>query len=255
VEAWVKDAIRRLQACADLVELKAILVGFRERLGFTHVLYGVQLPAGFTTISHLIVSDYPDEWLKEYLGAKYYEIDPVVRHCTSRHDAYCWDRLHDERDAAVVAFTARAAAHGLVGGVSIGIHGHAGDIGIFSLARGSIVETDSDEAVGVMLHQTAILPYVHEAVTRLVSFKEAEARRPSLSERERECLLWSAEGKTGEEIALILSISSATVAFHLKNAISKLEVANRNQAIAKAALLGVITPQYSTSSAPRTYLF
>ncbi|HTR01304.1 MAG TPA: helix-turn-helix transcriptional regulator, partial [Candidatus Acidoferrum sp.] len=94
------------------------------------------------------------------------------------------------------------------------------------------------------------------AVIRLASFKQqAEDDKPQLSERELECLLWSAEGKTAEEIATILSISTATVAFHLKNAIQKLNVTNRNQAIAKATLLGIITPQYSTLSTPRTYLF
>lgn len=255
METWIKGTIQSLQACSDLVELKTALVGLRERLGFSYFLYGVQLSSAFTRISHFVISDYPEAWLTEYMGRNYAELDPVVKHCTHFHEPYCWDRLREDGEPRVVAFADAAASHGLVGGVSIGIHGYSGDNGIFSLASAQVIETDSDAAFEAIVPLNTLLPYIHAAVTRLTSFKQAEAVKPSLSDRELECLLWSAEGKTAEEIALILSISNATVAFHLKNAIQKLNVSNRNQAVAKAALLGIITPQYSTLSAPRTYLF
>ena len=255
METWIKNTIQSLQACSDLIELKTTLISLREHLGFSHFLYGVRLSSAFTRISHFIISDYPEAWLKEYMERNYAELDPVVRHCIQFHEPYCWDRLRDEREPRVVAFTDAAADHGLVGGVSVGIHGYSGDNGIFSLAGTQVIETDSDAAFEVIVPLNTLLPYIHAAVTRLTSFKEAEDAKPNLSNRELECLLWSAEGKTAEEIALILSISNATVAFHLKNAIQKLNVSNRNQAIAKAALLGIITPQYTTSSLPRTYLF
>jgi DNA-binding CsgD family transcriptional regulator len=255
METWIKHTIQRLQACSDLVEFKAILTGLREKLGYEHFLYGVRLSSAFTSISHFIISDYPEAWLREYSEKLYAELDPVVKHCTRFHEPYCWDRLRQDADARVIAFADAAASHGLAGGVSIGIHGYSGDNGIFSLAGERVIETDSDESFATILPLNTLLPYIHAAVTRLTSFKAAEDSKPRLSDRELECLLWSAEGKTAEEIALILSLSNATVAFHLKNAIQKLNVSNRNQAIAKAALLGIITPQYSTLSAPRTYLF
>ncbi|HEX6999925.1 MAG TPA: LuxR family transcriptional regulator [Gammaproteobacteria bacterium] len=255
MESWIVDVIRRLRASRELLELKGVLVQFRERLGFDHFIYGVRLPTALTTISHLIISDYPEAWLKEYIERNYAEVDPVVRHCIRHHEPYCWDRLKENADAKVVAFVDAAAAHGLVGGMSIGIHGHAGDDGIFSVSGRRVIATDSEEAFAVIPYLNALLPYIHGCVRRLTSFQEAGADQPRLSERELECLLWSAEGKTAEEIGIILSISSATVTFHLKNAIQKLGVTNRNQAIAKATLLGIITPQYSQSSTPRTYLF
>lgn len=156
-------------------------------------------------------------WLKEYIENNYYEIDPVVKHCTRFHEPYCWDRLHEEAAPEVAAFAAAAASHGLVGGISAGIHDYASDNGIFSLAVDRVIETGSDEALEAILHLNALVP-----------------AKPGFSKREHECLLWSAEGKTTDEIATILAISSATAAFHLKNVIQKLEVTNRNQAIAKA---------------------
>jgi DNA-binding CsgD family transcriptional regulator len=255
MESWIKPVIQRLQTCTDLVEFKAILVDMRKQLGFEHFLYGVRLPNAFTSIDHFVVSDYPEVWLHEYMSNNYAEFDPVVLHCTSHHEPYCWDRMYESTDPKVIAFADACASHGLVGGVCIGIHGYSGENGIFCVGGPKPLATGSDEAFAAIVPLNTLLPFIHAALTRLTSFKEAEDSKPRLSEREQECLLWSAEGKTAEETALILGISTPTAAFHLKNAIQKLNVSNRNQAIAKAALLGIITPQYSTLSAPRTYLF
>ncbi|MBB3354163.1 DNA-binding CsgD family transcriptional regulator [Rhizobium sp. BK049] len=51
-----------------------------------------------------------------------------------------------------------------------------------------------------------------------------------LSRREIECLRWSAAGKSSEEIAIILNLSSHTVTTYLKTAIRKLGVTTRIQA-------------------------
>lgn len=61
-----------------------------------------------------------------------------------------------------------------------------------------------------------------------------------LSGRELDCLRWAAEGKSSDEIAVILDISSHTVVSYLKNALRKLGAVNRMQAIARACRLGLI---------------
>ncbi|PYB73209.1 response regulator transcription factor [Rhizobium wuzhouense] len=58
--------------------------------------------------------------------------------------------------------------------------------------------------------------------------------REKLSAREIECLRWSAAGKSSDEIAIILDISSHTVVSYLKSAMRKLEAVNRMQAVARA---------------------
>jgi len=64
--------------------------------------------------------------------------------------------------------------------------------------------------------------------------EQASMPKNELTERELECLRWTASGKTSWEISIILSISESTVIFHIKNAIEKLQVTNRSQAVAKA---------------------
>jgi DNA-binding CsgD family transcriptional regulator len=61
-----------------------------------------------------------------------------------------------------------------------------------------------------------------------------------LSERERECLLWVSEGKTTDEIATILGVSSNTVNSYVAHAIQKFGASNRAMAIATAIRSGII---------------
>jgi LuxR family transcriptional regulator, quorum-sensing system regulator CinR len=64
-----------------------------------------------------------------------------------------------------------------------------------------------------------------------------------LSPRERECLMWSARGKTYAEIALILGVSFATVKVYLDAARYKLNCATLQQATAAAVALGILTTE------------
>lgn len=62
----------------------------------------------------------------------------------------------------------------------------------------------------------------------------------SLTQRESECLTWTANGKTSWEISVILGVSESTATFHLRNAGVKLKASNRAHAVAKALHLGLI---------------
>lgn len=65
---------------------------------------------------------------------------------------------------------------------------------------------------------------------------------PGLSAREIEVLTWVAQGKTSEEIAVILSLTKRTVDFHTDNARAKLGVATRIQAVVQAITRKIIAP-------------
>lgn len=67
-----------------------------------------------------------------------------------------------------------------------------------------------------------------------------EPEQATLTQRETECLTWTAVGKTSWEISVILSISESTATFHLRNAGVKLMASNRTHAVAKALHLGLI---------------
>jgi DNA-binding CsgD family transcriptional regulator len=70
--------------------------------------------------------------------------------------------------------------------------------------------------------------------------KQADTDQPRISTREQACLAWTAEGKTSEEIGIILELSPHTVNHYLGSAARKLGATNRMHAVAKALRLGLI---------------
>jgi DNA-binding CsgD family transcriptional regulator len=89
------------------------------------------------------------------------------------------------------------------------------------------------------LHLLAL--HFHEAVVDNV-LNDLVPPDISLSPREKECLLWTARGKTAWEISEIVSIAESTVVFHLKNAMQKLGVYTKYHAVVKAIMSGLIIP-------------
>jgi LuxR family quorum-sensing system transcriptional regulator SolR len=85
-----------------------------------------------------------------------------------------------------------------------------------------------------------IIPYLHVHLTHRPAGLASTGTRQSLTRKEREVLHWIVEGKTAWEVGRILSMSERTVKFHLGNIYSKLDVANRAQAVTKANRLRLI---------------
>jgi DNA-binding CsgD family transcriptional regulator len=79
--------------------------------------------------------------------------------------------------------------------------------------------------------------YALSAIPRLLG--PAVSSDP-LSDRERECLYWVSEGKTTDEVALILGVSSNTVNSYVTHAIQKMGASNRAMAMATAIRSGII---------------
>lgn len=68
------------------------------------------------------------------------------------------------------------------------------------------------------------------------------AQRPvnRLTRREREVMLWTAEGKTAFEVGVIVGLTERTVNFHISRTLAKLGATNKTQAAVKAAVLGML---------------
>lgn len=78
------------------------------------------------------------------------------------------------------------------------------------------------------------------ALSRAQQLLAATQPADPLSDRERECLYWVSEGKTTDDAALILGVSSNTVNSYITHAIQKLGATNRVMAMATAIRNGII---------------
>lgn len=75
---------------------------------------------------------------------------------------------------------------------------------------------------------------------KVFSFEPQPPAAPLLSAREREVLLWAAEGKTAWETGSILGLSAKTVEFHLASCARKLGTSGKAATVLAAARLGLL---------------
>ncbi|MBA1147801.1 LuxR family transcriptional regulator [Ectothiorhodospiraceae bacterium WFHF3C12] len=235
-----------LQA-SSVEDLHALCRDICESNGFDYFIYGARFPTSLVKPFVLIVSGYPDEWRERYVERHYIATDPTVTHCVNSVRPLVWDELENGERATDFSrrFMGEARTFGLRSGVSMPVHGGRGEVAMLSLSS-----EQSMPAVRGQIHHALpdlylLSAYVHEAASRLVSAGKLPFKREELTERERECLLWAAEGKTSWETAHILGISERTVNFHLQNVANKLNVTSRQQAIARAVAQGLIVPQFN----------
>lgn len=239
--------ITALAAASSVEDIHAVCSDLCSSYGFDHFIYGARTPVSIVNPSLFIISGFPLEWWEHYKERNYFQVDPTVAHCAQNITPVSWRSLAPlrESDERVRHFMEEAHEFKLRSGVSFPLHGIRGEAAIFSLvaeAEGAQIE----QQISRILPEVQLLTgYLHESVNRLVEIREIGSAGPQLTDREKECLLWGSEGKTTWEVAQILGISERTVIFHLQNATTKLNVSNRQHAIARAISLRLITPQFS----------
>ena len=136
-----------------------------------------------------------------------------------------------------------AADCGLESGASFAVHGGHGEVAMLSLASSQKPLQARKDIVTALGSAQLLTCYLHEAIQRIVLSKDAiPLQKINLTGREKECILWAAEGKTSGEIADILNISERTVIFHLQNAGQKMGVTSRQHAVSRAISMGLISP-------------
>ena len=127
-------------------------------------------------------------------------------------------------------------AWGWNNGFVLPIHGPGGYFATVSMAS---PERDLDLGGDSRAHLQMIAMLAHERCHVLGNFASAGNPRVTMSARELECMRWVAAGKTDWEIGMILSISAATVKFHVDGARAKLGARTRAQAVAQLVLAGL----------------
>jgi len=143
-------------------------------------------------------------------------------------DKYC--------DAVGMQLMEAAKARGLVDGLSVPVKAPTGEVCILSLA--SKVELDLDKR---LLNALPFAQYFSYSLfeTYLKLNIDSSPLAP-LTPREQESLFWACEGKTAWEMSQIMNVSERTAIFHLTGATKKLGAANRQHAVAKAIMYGLI---------------
>lgn len=125
--------------------------------------------------------------------------------------------------------------------ILVPIHLPFGQIGAVSFCP--MDRNKTDLSADFAAHSEYLGLLTRRFIAGYVNVRRSQQWMPSdckLSKREVECLRWAAIGKTDKEISLILSLSHATVRYHLQRAGERLNAVNRSQTIFKAGQLGYL---------------
>ena len=181
----------------------------------------------------IILVHYPEKWRQHYRSSGYIDIDPTIDAITHRSAPYAWEQLSNLDNRRRQLFD-DVRDLGVVGGLTVPIHVADGTTFLASF---------SAEAPGVAQRSRPLLSLISaQFVERHAALSGAPEPSIRLTQRERDCLTWTARGKSAWEIGVLLSISESTVNFHIKNACAKLASKGRMLGVVRAIMLGLISP-------------
>jgi LuxR family quorum-sensing system transcriptional regulator CciR len=234
----LEDYVAAADSASSIPALNRLTADAVHALGFDffgivhHVTFG-RPAAGYVGLHH-----YPDEWVAALrdLGRP---ADPVMRAAERVAAGFRWDRMD-----SIIALTPRerrhmdsAARHGVGGGFTVPNHvpGEVPGSSSFGLRLGRELPERNLPAA------QALGNFAFEAARRLIRAGGPRWIAPvALSERQRDCLLLAAQGKSDGVIAQLLGIRPRTVNEHIEAAKRRYGVATRTQLLVRALLRGEI---------------
>lgn len=207
-----------------------------SNLGFEYCAYGVRPIYPMYSHKLQVINNYPDDWNAVYLTNNYFEVDPTVQHGLRSTQALFWE---DDVFKSAPYFWEEAKSFGINYGISQSQIDAHGRIGMLTFAS-----SNENYNSKILLLQTPSLIWLSQlAHTRLSEYLmpyEVIDTDYQLTKREKDILRWTAEGKTSNEIAMLMSISDRTVNFHVNNILKKLSVSNKTAATVKALVLNLL---------------
>ena len=235
VDAFVEDVsgVGTEEELADCLEAISRDMGFRY-FALTHHVDIREAPR-----PAIRLHNYPTEWVAWFDEQKLGPSDPVHRASHLTTVGFAWSQLPrmiklTPRDVAILEL---AGCNGIGDGYTIPAHVPGESNGSCSFA------TLAGDPLPLEHLATAHLigAFSFEAARRLWRVREARVPLPHLTDRQRDCLVWSARGKSDWEIACILGIGRETVIQHLKDARERYGVARRGQLTVHALFDGTIS--------------
>ena len=192
----------------------------------------------------LLLSNLPKPYVEAYVNGGLFRHGVMVRWAIENTGAASWrevrrampPRPETEGEQALRALNAR---HGLVAGytISFPMAMRNANAGIGLVARAGLTQDDAD-AIWAR-HGEVIQIINHVAHLCLLQLPPTDQRR-LLTPRQAEVLELVADGKTMQDIALLLNRNVATIEKHLRGARETLGVETTAQAVRKASILNQI---------------
>lgn len=232
----------KLTNATTVEDLWAIHTAQMDKYGFDRVMYGFTHYRTSTSLGDpqdwVLLSSQSPEYMRAFFDEGLYADAPMIRWALANDGASSWRRMSDpvhiaqmsERERRVVAFN---QSMDVTAGYTISFRSvsQRGKGAIALTARAGMSQDDVDDIWAE--HGAAIIVMNNVMHLKLLTLPYAGHRQ--LTKRQREVLQWVGDGKTTQDIALLLGLTAATVEKHLRLARETLDVDTTAQAVLKAA--------------------
>lgn len=229
------------EAIASCGTLEAVQAAFRNeiaRYGFVTSALREIVASPTGSESQFLFRNWPGEWAKAFTKIQLGSSNFAVTEARRRTNPFTWRDIRFGRafSPGEEKIWRGLSDFGWHDGFVVPVHGPRGSLATVGIGT---MERDVDFGPAQRLRLQMMALAVHERARALSGAIMNERPPDTLTARERECLRWVADGKTDWEIGMILSISAATVKFHLDRARVKLDATTRAQAVARLVLSGL----------------
>lgn len=222
-----------------LDDKQSVLAAIVKHLGLQNASYLAINLQQRTHREFYVQNTFRDGWPEHYEQQGYVDIDPLVQDGLTRLMPMDWGELKNLTAVQHRLFGEAAEFRVGTQGLTFPLIGPNGERAVLSFTSELPKREWEDFRRERLADMRLMASLFHRSVMNGLSGKTPDAG-VTLTARERECLLWCAEGKTQDETARILGISARTVRFFLDNARHKLDCQNMAQTVVCAMQRGLI---------------
>ena len=221
-------------------ELEAALAVVTCELGFRYFALTHHVDIRRASQPAIRLHNYPEDWVEYYDDNSLGVSDPVHRASHVTSVGFAWSEIPrlialTRRDHEILI---RGGAKGIGDGFTVPAHVPGESNGSCSFANPAGTRMREEDLPIAQL----VGAFAFEAARRLWRVRAPEPETlPKLTERQRECILWVARGKSDWEISRILGIEHETVVRHLKQARERYGVGKRTMLAVQALFEGSIS--------------
>lgn len=225
-------AVTTLDDLADLIQQATVDIGY-ESFSLHHQC-DLSVPSDATVALSTIELD----WSARFNSRRYFRYCPLATTSQRYGAPFAWEQV-----SKLIPITDRqhrifqeARGFGLVDGLVVPLHMPGEHLAActFYASRGKAVEPEN------MAIAHVIATFAYQKALQLVR-GASRTGSPALSDRQIDCLVLAAAGKSEWEISEILDISKSTVHYHMSTAMRRYGVYKRQQLIFCALRDGLIS--------------
>lgn len=232
--------LRDVSETSSEVQLSDALSLVARELGFTYFALTHHVDIRRASQVAIRLHNYPEEWVRYYDDNSLGVSDPVHRASHVTSVGFAWSEIPrmialTPRDHEILA---QGEAQGIGDGFTIPANVPGETHGSCSFANPAGMAMPEEQLPIAQL----VGAFAFEAARRLWRVRmPLAAALPKLTDRQRECVLWVARGKSDWEISRILGVEHETVVRHLKLARERYGVAKRTMLAVHALFDGSIS--------------